>query len=67
LFTIIKKNFNDPTKFVSGCNENYRYIRMESILSMVLRYMISSVVLRLRSGACDFDDGQVIIVHGKSV
>jgi len=29
--------------------------------------MILSVVLRLRSWACDFDDGQVMIVHGKSV
>jgi len=29
--------------------------------------MILSVALRLGSWACDFEDGQVMIVHGKSV
>jgi len=32
-------------------------------LSMVLRCMILSVFLRLVSWACDFYDGQVMIVH----
>jgi len=48
----------------TGTNEGKAFY---SIRSMVLRCMILSVVLRLGSWACDFDDGQVMIVHCKFV
>jgi len=48
----------------TGTNEGKVFYLMRP---MVLRCMILSVVLRLGSGASDFDNGQVMIVYCKCV
>jgi len=69
--TVIKTTSTDEGKVF--CSMRYvGYLRVGARsehhpLSMVLRCIILSDVLLLRSWACDFNDGQVIIVHGKLV